>query len=137
MHRPVVQFVIVPQKVQESVCYQQRQFRAERPAGETGLAAGLRQGDGDFAQVRLGRLQVAGGWESEHIGDAIDLAIAAVEGADGPIGSEKQGDAGPRPAGRFEQPLQNDAAVSADAAAARILEDDLYRPHRRVGVGCS
>ena len=137
MHRSVVQFVIVSQKVQKSMGYQQRQFRAERPAGETGLAASLRQGDGDFAEMRLGRLQIAGGREGEHIGHAIDLAKATVEGANGPIGGEKQSDAGPGPVGRLQQPLQKAAAVRADAAAARILDDDLYCPHRRVRVGCS
>lgn len=135
MHRPVVPFVIVPQKVQKSVGHQERHFRAEGPAGEAGLAAGPRERNGDLAQVRLAGLQIAGGRKGEDVGHAIHPAMATVEGADCLVGSEKEIHAGPGHVGRLEQPLQDAAAVSADGAAARIPDDDLYFPHRRVGAG--
>ncbi len=104
---------------------------------EACLAPRLRHGDGDFSEVRLTRLQVTLGRECENIGGAIDAAMAPVQGSYGMIGSQEKSHAGFAPVGRLEQPLQKAPAVGADAAAARILQNDLYRPHRRVCVGCS
>ncbi len=85
----------------------------------------------------LTRLQVTRGRACENIGGAIDVAMAPVQGSDGMIGSQEKSHAGLGPVGCLEQPLQKAPAVGADAATARILQNDLYRPHLRERVGCS